>query len=164
MLLANTACAEPIRIRYVSLEDVEGVRITDRQKPALKHVQFWASEFPIDYRLERSTYVVRFRIDTDEYLPHVSFEASTKSREPLRIRPRPDRVPYTGRVRRCGTFSDAEVKGRVRFDWVICGANATRDEMVISFDVVSQSDQVVGSEEIPFRLVENGFYLPPDGP
>ena len=120
------------------------------------------SEFPSAYRLDRSSYRLDLRIESDRFLPHVWIESSTPSGESLLVKPRSDRLARAGRPRPCGTYSGSEPTEKLRFDWVICGPDAGAAEMTIAFDIVDGNNTTLGNEDLPFEFVTNGLYLPPD--
>lgn len=164
LLVSTAGCAEPMRYRYISLKDVDGIRVTEQEEPDLKHFHLMEATFPTGYELGRSAYQLRFRVATDVFAPHIWIEATDPSGAPLLLKPRSDRLPKGQRSRPCGTYSTAKPSPELRFDWVICGTDATAEEMVIAFDVLDADGATVGEEDLRFALVDNGFYFPPDGP
>jgi len=98
------------------------------------------------------------------FAPHIWISSSDDRGSALSLKSRSDRQARFGRAKPCGTFSTSQATSELRFDWVICGADAEPEEMMIGFDVLDAEGQVIGEENIAFQLVDNGFYFPPDGP
>ena len=164
-LLSPTAgCAEPMRYRYISLKEVAGIETTKDEEPDLKHFHLLEGPFPTGYTLKRPAYQLVFRVDTGRFAPHIWIAATAGAGAPLSLKPRSDSLPISGRSRPCGTYSTSQPTDELRFDWVICGTDATPDEMTIAFDVIDANGSVLGEEALPFKLEANGFYFPPDGP
>jgi len=164
LLISTAGCAESMRYRYISLKDVESIRVTRQEQPDLKHFHLMEATFPTSYELTRPAYQLNFRIATEVFAPHIWIEATTPAGDPLLLKPRFDRLPKGEHPRPCGTYSTSKPTAELRFDWVICGTDAVAGEMVVAFDVVDANGTTVGEEDLPFKLVNNGFYFPPDGP
>jgi hypothetical protein len=153
-----------MRYRHISLDEVQGIDVSREEEPNLEHVHLFERAFPTGYTLDRPGYRLEFRIDPSNFAPHVWIIASSETGKRLSLLQRSDRLPKSGRARPCGTYSVSEPVGELRYSWTICGTDATPNEFVIAFDVLAEDGTVIGQESLPFRLEENGFYFPLDGP
>ena len=163
-LASSLACAESLRYRYVSIENVPGINTTKIGASDLRHPHLLGGEFPIEYELRRPSYRLVFWIATDRFAPHIWIRPTVEPAQALLLKPRPDLLPPTTRARPCGTYSTPRATEELRFDWVICGVDASPEEMSIAFDVVDTHGEVRGQEVLRFQIHESGFYFPPDGP
>lgn len=164
LLISTGGCVDTMQYRYISLLDVEGIRVTKQERPNLKHFHLMESTFPIDYELSRSAYQLRFRVATDDFAPHIWIEATDPSGARLLVKPRSDRLPTGQRSHPCGAYSTTKPSLELRFAWLRCGTDAAPEERVIAFDVVDASGATLGEEDLRFALVENGLHFAPDGP
>jgi hypothetical protein len=156
----GTGCA-PSRYRFISLEEVPAISV-DRHGTADLAGLYFSSTMPIEYSLYRERYSLRFRVPSDVYLPALQIAVEGKKGEVLSLSQQGWRRARRDPRAPCGSFQTLpRSKSELRFSWTSCGKEAP-DKQFISFDVLAESGQVVGNEDIPFKLKINGIYVVPD--
>lgn len=133
-------------LEYFSLEDSSGAEVVEYGRMAggwRRH-----SPMPIAYRLEREQYRIELR--NVGWSPWGTFmdiriEAKAEGGGELQLI---NKIP-------CSTSSViwGEASPR-RFAWYRCG---DRQPKMMSFDVLAEDGSLVGHEDLPFRLIPNGF-------
>jgi hypothetical protein len=162
LVLSSVGCAVA-RYHYISLERYSEMKVESSDVPTLRNLHC-ASKMPIEYSLERKQYRLLFRPDLDSYLPEMLIVVQGADSRLLRMRQQPSRRARDDRLVPCGSFGPVEGKANaLHFSWVTC-KNAGAAERYLSFDVVAESGELVASEDIPFDLKSNGFYVMPDLP
>jgi hypothetical protein len=155
-----TACARS-KYRYISMKDVPGIEVVEYGRPRLKAIR-GASSMPTEYRLERERYRLELRINLETYAPAlvVRTEAKGTGLGVLHLVAQRSRKTPAASVAPCGSFY--EVTGspnQLSFGWACKDGDEGR---FISFDVLTTAGQLVGEEDLPFELEENGYYFLPD--
>lgn len=161
VLLSPVGCAFS-RYLYISLEGQPGVEVEAYTTPNLEHL-YSSSQMPTKYLVEREGYRLSFTTIMDSYLPEIRLAVYGADGEQLRIAQKAARKARGDRAVPCGSFGSMDGSGsnELRFSWVTC-KDAGIDEAFISFDVASESGEILGKEDIPFELKANGFYVLPD--
>lgn len=148
------------QFKYMNFEDVDDIIVTDRGFPQ-GGMEIAAIEMPITYRLERSDYTVKIRVDFDNGLPAVVVKASSKKGNALALKG----VKHG----RCADFSflDTGFKDESDFIWwgdrrphePSCQKQATRKaDSIMTFVVVDEHGKI-HNERLPFELMPNGYYI-----
>ena len=123
---------------------------------------------PLRYRLERDAYILFFNLDTKAYLPHVIVSIEAKNSTELKLAGR-----ILEGVSLCGggfgppgatsriyvPKSRDEIRNAViEYVWLNCPGEIDPAALVLSFDVLSDTGELLVQESIPFTLKENGFF------
>lgn len=146
----------PVRFvyRYVSLEDVPGIRVEKRGKLDFEKAQDHA-EMPFEYTLDRERYRLSFSRVFDGR-SDMEIRASGDGQDSLGLLPRSDRTQFSERP--CDRLFVRQ--GALHFSWT-CEL-AYKYQWFISFDVTDSAGQVIGEENIPFTIVRNGHWWETD--
>ena len=158
MVLTLTACAPHVSTyRYISLEDIPGIRVEAMGEAELENLYFH-SEMPVRYSLERKSYYISFHVNKESYFPSLTIVVSSADDGgPLKLehqRYRKAKVSQSS----CGPsfYRNADQLSRLGFGWSEC--DELKQQQIISFDVLSADGEIIGQEDIPFELKSNGFY------
>lgn len=161
-LLACAGCQYEYDYKYISLEEIEGIRITshgrlDRSDIVVDH------DMPMRYELERKTYIVIFEIDNYHW-PNILVIAKSFNADSLVIEP----IKIGG----CGSFNNLIDYLRIddmqawRYEWTpslhrncpVKGRESHPPDQVINFKVKNPKGEILGEERLPFTLIANGTY------
>lgn len=146
--------------RYISLEDVPRIEIVEHGKPRLEALQ-GASSMPTVYRLERDRYYLDLRVNLETYAPALKIRAHAMTEAPgtLQLVAKRWRKTSGTRAAPCGSFYDVAASDQLNFGW---GCKEGENGKFVSFDVMTTDGELLGQEDLPFRLEANGFYVLPD--
>lgn len=142
---------------YASLQDIDGVKVLSKRKLRLDKLTN-NSEIPTDYALHREGYLLKFSIGDKSYSPHFMISVEGAGSASLTLKPRRnfDIVSEEGII--CASYYLYGSNGaNMGFGWSTgCLSEDIKKE--ISFDVADSSGAIIASEDIPFRLVNDGRY------
>ena len=121
----------------------------------------FSSTIPVEYSLERDAYALRISINPKSYFPNAAVELADSPG--VQLVPRPARGASSIRPRPCGSYDDIAASGKsFVFTWVICGEDASPEELIIAFDVVGE-ELGISEESLHFTLRSDGVYWLRDG-
>lgn len=158
MLMNPLSCAQITSdFYYVSLENYSDAQIGSRAKIQLKNL-IKNSEIPKQYTLHREAYVLDLSIGDNSYRPHLKITVNGLRGQDLRLVPRRNINIVSSKGRICASYYlNAENPSVLDFSWSSnCLDSQIKKE--ISFNVIDQSDEIIGKEDIPFVLKKDGQY------
>jgi len=157
-LLSATGC-QISRYRYLSFDKVPGADVESVAPIEVENLVF-GSTIPVEYSVARDDYTLHISIDPRSYFPNATIEVADSPG--VRLVPRPSRGADTDRPRPCGSYDRITASGATfEFSWVICGEDASPEELVVGFDVVGEN-LGVKEEALQFELRSDGLYWLPD--
>jgi hypothetical protein len=154
VVIAIGACGTRHTFFYFFFDDSLGAVVVETGRPKDSRVVD-ASEMPLQYRLQRETYILWIFNEFQPVPPYLVVRVENlSSTAPLRLVHRPERADPQ---RRCAStvLRDDRTMG---LSW-ICGEQGVH---VIAFDILTEAGEVVAEETLPFALVENGWFVEND--
>jgi len=152
---ALTTGCQVSRYRYLSFEAQPDVDVQSVAPVEVENLVF-GSTIPVEYSLGRDGYALRISIDPKSYFPNAAVELADSPG--VQLVPRPARGASSSRPRPCGSYDDIAASGKgFEFSWVICGNDASPEELVVAFDVIGE-DFGIKEESLHFTLRSGGVY------
>lgn len=164
-----TACV-PVshKYYYISLEDRSNLQVLKNGKSGIDNLENH-KEMPVSYELVNELYTVYFDLDTmSKRSPRVFIRA--KNREGASYEIKGLALSDIDPLKKCSVFSDPyphdnfPVSEKVKvYDWYLfregCSVDKGASKKSLSFEVLDESDILIGTEELFFYLIENGSYM-----
>ncbi|MDE0272104.1 MAG: hypothetical protein F4220_10965 [Gammaproteobacteria bacterium] len=158
VLMAAGGCAPRFdRFHYLSLAGVEGIEVL--KSGEVDRVTLFDKPIPMRYRLVRDAYVLEFVFDLARNgSPSVEIKVA---------RPREEAMLEASRDDRCDRWRHSGWSNSYIYTWsslercLLEGEEAAARQ-VIGLVVRDGAGKVLGREELPFEIVENGFTITVD--
>lgn len=154
--------------RYISLEENDDLRILAYGESSVPNL-FFDGQMPTKYKLERGHYNLLFEIDREKYSPNITVVAESHDGTVTRVSHyeaasnlRCARYDYFDRTRQLSLPNASIDKNRpylLVYTIASCNPDQFPQAMAIEFDVINHEGSLVGSEFIPFKLINNGYYI-----
>ena len=163
VMLFSASCVRWYDYKYISLEQVQGIRVVSRGRPDRSSIQA-DKEMPLRYELNRDRYVLLFELDENRYWSSIFIGARSMSGVVFAVEPLP--------VAACGRFDKSLSNQTVKYVWIpaafVADCPVQENEgyvshQVIRFSVKDREGKTLGEEHVPFVLVRNGSYYLVDG-
>lgn len=168
VILLTVGCvSRSFDYKYISLEQLEGIKVISYGQPELASLKF-DREMPIRYELLRKDYLLIFELDKNNRWPSILVGSRSIDGSDL--------IVESNKVGKCGGFDDWSVQDNIddlsalRYVWSpafnrrckVSGNEDHASEQVISFLVKGLEGELYGVEELPFILIKNGTYYEND--
>lgn len=181
LLIFGVSCTTVHVYKYISLEKIEGIRITSYGSSNLHGLES-DEEMPIRYELKREDYVLIMMLDVTSYWPSIFVSSRLIDGSNLLIEEvsigNCGSFDSGARYKKGGLFFGSGVRYKkdglfaARYSWspafhskcVVDGNQDYSDEQIIGFRIKNQRGAILGEERLPFILVTNGIYYEIDAP
>lgn len=146
---------------YISLEHFSDARVVATARPTPGVDRWSIGEIPVAYEVPRDAYTLRFEIDPDRFAPihpEMTVRVLPDGDRTLRIDPDRDGTP-TGCPTWVGHPGDPISAQATWVQRPRCGFALFPAGFRARFRVVDQTGAVVGTEDIPYTVEADGFYV-----
>lgn len=166
LILFSILCASCISHKddyyYISLQNAEGIEVNKIQVPNNSNIHV-EQPMAVEYSLRREKYTIRFEIDPRGYLPNMLVSAfSSKTDVNIQVTPVKFRKIKNGDKNKCNPSYIESEDYSFKFVLINCIQTGSENVQYISFDIIVNK-LVIGSEDIPFEVIKNGYFRVLDG-
>lgn len=140
---------------YISLENLDEANVLKIETVDLEGLKA-SSPIPVEYEIKRKNYSLMLTVIERSYYPNFDINVVGEGR--LKLIHRRDPKIFGKMCEICASFEqDPKNPSNLFFAW---SSNCREDSIdkVISFDVFGENGHLIGSEDIPFILKNNGKY------
>ena len=145
---------------YLSFENISDVKVLAYGTSKISYLRSHES-MPVLYELNRSGYKLTIEVDQQSKQPAVFIRAKNVDGQNLKV----IAIPNNG----CGGFDfltvDIEDQEFLRYKWFGVMKSACKNkelstnERMVTFQVMGQTDKILGEESLLFTLIRNGTFV-----
>jgi hypothetical protein len=166
LILFSILCASCISHKddyyYISLQNAEGIEVKKVQVPDNSNIHV-EKPIAVEYFLRRVNYTIRFEIDQRGYLPNIIVNAfSSETDVNIQVKAVKFRKMKNSDKNKCNPSYIENEDYSFKFVLINCIQTESENVRYISFDII-KNERVIGSEDIPFEVIRNGYFRVLDG-
>jgi hypothetical protein len=152
------ACAPQVEpFRFVELEQASGPRL--EYSGPLEQPEIWfAGDIPLRYSLDRDRYRLLIINDAPSVLPGLTVALAPESEPGLKLVPAPAGQQSSPDGNVCASYYVLPAGVEMEFGWAAdCTGEGYRRQ--IEFHIANAQGELIGREQLGFRLRRRGWYL-----
>ncbi len=148
-----TASCAPYTKEYefISFEESPGSIVVEASREPSRRVKS-VTPIPVEYKFDRKNYILRVRLDQNYALKRISIGAYNIQGESLVLKGKEVRGPVDSSIKK-----DFGYRYDYFYDW------SPGKKKTLEFTVMNRKGELVGKEQIPFKIRSSGIIVEWDG-